>query len=138
MIFLAAAVLVTFSRRSGPQRAPVAESRLSPLEYVRALGQLYEHAGAANVAVDIAYERFRYSASKRLGLRVSVSSRELADAIGERWQIDREDLRALLDSCESARFYEDLPRKEALTLVQRLYKYSVLVKMFRQAGQENR
>lgn len=45
LAFVAVAVLVTFSRRSGPQRSPRPESRLSPLEYVRALGHLYGHAG---------------------------------------------------------------------------------------------
>jgi hypothetical protein len=130
------AVLVTFSRRSVPQRLPRLESRLSPLEYVRALGQLYEHAHAANVAVDVSYERFRYTLGKRLGLRATANSDELARAAAERWQIDRQDLRSLLESCESARFFEDLSSKEALALVQGLHKYSVLLKLFPEAVQE--
>lgn len=138
LAFVGAAVLLTFSRRSGPQRPLVPESRLSPLEYVRALGQLYEHAGAANVALDVSYERFRYTLGKRLGLRASVTSTELARAVAERWPVDRQDLSTLLDTCESARFFEDLTAKEALTLVQRLYGYSVLLKLFPQAIQESR
>jgi len=136
--FIAVAVLVTFSRRSGPQRASRPESRLSPLEYVRALGQLYEHADAANVAVDVSYERFRYTLGKRLGLRASATSKELARAVAQRWQIDRQDLQSLLETCESARFFEDLTQKEALALVQRLHKYSVLSKMFPEPIQESR
>jgi len=129
--FIAVAVLLTFSRRSGPQRAPRAESRLSPLEYVRALGELYEHADAANVAVDVSYERFRYALVRRLGLRPSTASEELARAVADRWTgIDGKDLLSLLESCESARFFEDLKQKEALDLVQRLHKYSVLLKLF--------
>jgi len=134
--FVGVAVLVTFSRRSVPQRLPRLESRLSPLEYVRALGQLYEHAHAANVAVDVAYERFRYTLGKRLGLRAAATSEDLAGAAAERWQIDRQDLRSLLETCESARFFEDLTSKEALALVQRLHKYSVLLKLFPEAVQE--
>jgi len=130
------ALLVTFSRRSGPRRAPRAESRLSPLEYVRALGQLYERARAGNVAVDIAYERFRYTLGKRLGLRPAASGDELARAVAERSAIDREDLRSLLETCESSRFYEDLSQKEALALVQRLHKYSVTLKLFPEAVDE--
>ena len=136
--FVAVAILVTFSRRSGPQRAPQAESRLSPLEYVRALGDLYEHAKAANVAVDIAYERFRYLAGKRLGLRSSAGNDEVARAVAARWPIEREDLQALLDRCESARFFEDLTNKEALALVQRLHHYSTLLQLVNVAAQEKR
>jgi hypothetical protein len=136
--FLAVAILLTFSRRSVPQRAQAAESRLSPLEYVRALGDLYEHAGAANVAVDIAYERFRYLAGKRLGLRSSASNSDLARAAADRGPIDRGDLQGLLDRCESARFFEDLSNKEALALVQRLHHYSTLLKLFNLAAEEKR
>lgn len=127
--FVAVAILLTFSRRSGPQRAPLPESRLSTLEYVRALGDLYEHAKAANVAVDVAYERFRYLLGKRLALRPSASNDEVARAVADRWEIDRQDLLGLLDTCESARFFEDLSNKEALGLVQRLHHYSVLLKL---------
>jgi hypothetical protein len=43
-----AAVLFTFSRRSGPIRVPVEESRLSPLEFVDTLGDLYQLSRAAS------------------------------------------------------------------------------------------
>ncbi len=136
LALLAGAVLVTFSRRSLPRRAPRQDSRLSPLEYVRALAQLYEYAGAANVAVDIFYEHFRYTLTKRLGLRHSASSQELTLAVAVRWPVDSQDFRTLLDSCESARFFEDLTRKEALMLVQRLYQYSLDLKLFPETTQE--
>ena len=42
-----AALLFTFSRRSGPLRMPLQESRLSPLEFVDTLGDLYQSAHAA-------------------------------------------------------------------------------------------
>lgn len=136
LAFLAGAVLVTFSRRSLPRRSPPPDLRLSPLEYVRALAQLYEYAGAANVAVDIFYEHFRYTLTRRLGLRHSASSQELTRAVAVRWPINSEDFRTLLDTCESARFFEDLTRKEALGLVQHLYKYSLELKLFPETPQE--
>ncbi len=132
--FVAVAVLLTFSRHSLPQRAAQPESRLSPLEYVRALGQLYEHAGAANVAVDIVYERFRYAIGKRLGLRPSAANEELVPAVAGRWKIDAQDFRALIETCESARFFEDLSPKEALELVKRLHRYSMLFNLFPDAA----
>jgi hypothetical protein len=136
--FLALAVLLTFSRRSGPERAPVAESRLSSLEFVSALGDLYERVGTANVAVDIYYERFRNRLARRLGLRSSATPQELARAAHDRYQIDGPGLVALLKACESARFYQDLPRKEGLDLVQDLHEYASRMKLFHGGIEEKR
>jgi len=134
--FIAVAILVTFSRRSGPQRSPRVISRMSPLEYVQALGELYEHAKAANVALDIAYERFRYTLAKRVGLQASATSEQFAAVVAERWAIDRQEFHHLLDNCESARFFEDLSQKEALSLIERLHEYSLEIELFAQATKE--
>lgn len=137
LAILAAAVLGTYSRRSGPQRAPAAESRLSPLEFVQALGNLYSGARAANVAVDIYYGRFRYWVTKRLGLTSSASPEELAQALERRNHVSDPEFLHLLKTCESVRFYSDLPRKEALTLVRSVYDYCNKLKLFPRTGQEN-
>ncbi len=137
LALLAAAVLLTYSRRSGPMRTPVVESRLSPLEFVQALGQLYAHARAANVALDVNYGRFRYWLTRRLGLRAKASPEELARAARNRWQISEQDFLATLQACETGRFYPDLSRKEALELVARLYEYARQFKLF-PGIQENR
>ena len=50
LIIVSLAVLLTFSRRSGPVFPAVGEVRLSPLEFVSTLGGLYQRAGAASVA----------------------------------------------------------------------------------------
>lgn len=134
---LAAAVLATYSRRSGPMRAPVVESRLSPLEFTQALGELYAHARAANVALDINYGRFRHWLTRRLGMRANASPVELARAAGHRWPISEAEFLATLQACESARFYPDLTRKEALELVKRLFEYAKQFKLF-PGIQENR
>jgi Domain of unknown function (DUF4350) len=138
LAFFALAVLLTFARRSGPQRAPVAESRLSSLEFVTALGSLYERAGSANVAVDIYYERFRNRLTSRLGLRSTATPEELARAARSRFQIDDPEFIALLKMCESARFYQDLPSKEGLDLVQKLHDYATRLKLFHAAIEEKR
>ena len=135
---LALAVLVTHSRRSGPQRAPVSESRLSPLEFVQALGELYERAGAANVAVDIYYDRVHYWLTRRLGLRANASPQELADAVRDVYRLDDPEFLALLQSCNSVRFYPELSRREGLDLVQKLYRYSVRLKLFPPVVEEKR
>jgi Domain of unknown function (DUF4350) len=136
LAFFALAVLFTFSRRSGPERTPPAESRLSSLEFVSALGDLYERVGTVNLAVDIYYERFRNRLARRLGLRSTATPEELARAAHDRYQIDDPGFVALLKTCESARFYQDLPRKEGLDLVQKLHEYASRLKLFNAAIEE--
>lgn len=136
LAFLAIAVLLTYSRRSGPVRAPVVVSRLSPLEFVQALGRLYAHAKAANVALDVSYGRFRYWLTRRLGLRANASPAELARAAGSHWSIAEADFLAMLEACETGRFYPDLSRKEALQLMVQLHQYARQFKLF-PGNQEN-
>jgi hypothetical protein len=119
-----AAVIATYSRRSGPVLAAPAENRLSPLEFVRTLGALYERAGAAPVAVDIAYERFRYQLTRRLGLRSDAPANDLARAVSDRRGIHDPELAALLRSCETARHDATLTPAAALALVQSLADWS--------------
>jgi hypothetical protein len=130
LAFLAIAILLTYSRRSGPMRAPATASRLSPLEFVRALGRLYAHAKAANVALDVNYGRFRYWLTRRLGLRANASPAELARAAHNRWSVPQADFLATLQACESGRLYPDLSRKEALQLIAKLYQYAAQFKLF--------
>ncbi|MGH9405446.1 MAG: DUF4350 domain-containing protein [Terriglobia bacterium] len=68
-LILAAAV-VTFSRRSGPVRPLVAETRLAPLEFVETLGDLYERKRAARTALEIEYQRFRLRLQRRFGTQI--------------------------------------------------------------------
>ena len=136
LTLLAVAVLITFSRRSGPIRAPASETRLSPLEFVQALGQLYARADAANVAVDIYYGRFRFWLIRRLGASANASPEELARAVRDRWRLSDAEFLATLTACESARFYHDLPRKEALALIRKLYRYASELKLFPSVAEE--
>ena len=73
LVLLALAVVVTFSRRSGPVFIPVTDFGLSPLEFVQTLGGLYQRAATASVAVDICYQRFRYWLTRRLGVANNIS-----------------------------------------------------------------
>jgi hypothetical protein len=87
---LAAAVLVTFGRRSGPVRAlAVSGSRLSPLEFVETLGDLYRRKRAAPAALEIAYHRFRFLLSRRLGLASTATPQEIRDLhdYTRRWRL---------------------------------------------------
>jgi len=133
---LGAAILLTFSRRSGPVRPAAPEVRLSPLEFVETLGGLYEHAHASAVAVDVYYRRFQYWLTRRLGLGSDASVEELERAVRERWKFSDAEFAATLRACASARYHPELPPKEALVLVQTLHSYAEKLKLFPVAGKE--
>jgi hypothetical protein len=127
---VALAVLFTYSRRHGPVFVPAGQSRLSPLEFVRTLGGLYERAGAASAAVDVAYSRFRYWVTRRLGVPADASPVALEAALADRYGFADDDLRPTLIACESARGRLDLKPKEALRLVRALHRYAAALKLF--------
>lgn len=135
MLF-AVAILLTYSRRSGPLVPSVVERRLSPLEFVRTLGSLYQRAGAASVAVDAAYQRFTFALSRRLGLTGRTSPEDLERAVRDRWKVDA-DFGDVLRACERARTDPDLPASEALKLTRSLNDYAAALSLFGAAGKEN-
>jgi hypothetical protein len=129
-VLLAAAALLTFSRRSGPIRPLPAESHLAPLEFVETLGGLYQQAHAGSVAVDVYYQRFQYWITRRLGLGNNPSPEQLDRAIRERWHLQDDFLLATLQAAASARYQPDLPQDQALEIVQSLYQYAIKFSLF--------
>ncbi len=128
--FLALAILVTHSRRSGPICVPVPESRLSPLEFVRTLGALYDRAGAAAVAIEINYQRFRFWLTRRLGIAGNASVDQLEHAVRQRWDFTDPEFAATLRACEFAPYQTDLTRQAALQVVQSLFDYAVRLDLY--------
>jgi len=126
---LALAAMFTFSRRSGPLRPQMVETRLAPLKFVETLGGLYLQAKAASVAVDVAYQRFQYWITRRLGLAPTTSPDDLARAVQERWKFKDENFAETLRAASSARYRPELPQKEALALMKSLYSYAVKLKL---------
>jgi len=118
------AIMFTFSRRAGPIRAPAAESRLSPLEFVETLGDLYQSAHAAPASVAVAYRRFRYALSRKLAISSTAKLPDICRSAAARfgWQED-----ALLDTLarsERAMRNINLNDRDALDLVRQLHDYS--------------
>jgi len=136
LALLTLAILLTYARRSGPVCMPATEARLSPLEFVRTLGSLYGQAGAAPVAVDISYQRFRYWLTRRLGMAGNASVEEMERAVGERWHFQDAHFGETLRACESAPYEAALKPGVALRLVQSLDDYAVKLKLFRISGKE--
>lgn len=130
LLLLGLAVLVTFSRRSGPIFKPASVVRLSPMEFVETLGGLYQHAGTASVAVDICYQRFRYWLTRRLGVASSISVTDLEVAVRDRWAFIDQRFVSTLRRCEAAKNDPYLYGPAALQLVQKLDEYAVRLKLF--------
>jgi hypothetical protein len=131
------AAIFTFSRRSGPLHEPVEPSRLSPLEYVETLGGLYRRAHAADVAVQVALERFRYLIARKLGLSPTATPEQLYEALRTRWRFDNPDFVSVLHDCESARFDTSLSDSAALKMVQALQQYAVELKLIHPSGDQH-
>ena len=118
-----AAVLFTFSRRSGPVRMPAGESRLSPLEFVDTLGSLYQTARAAPAAVEIVYQRLRLSLARRLGMSVNAKLPVLCQAASERLGWPSSALFNTLSDAERAMRDINPDDVQALDLVRELHGY---------------
>jgi len=130
LVLLAAAVVATFSRRSGPTCAPRTEIRLSPIEFVQTLGGLYERAGSASVAVDICYRRFRYWLTRRLGVAGNTTTEELASVVRDRLGVSSDPFIATLRKCEAASLDPFLQGPMALHLLQELDRYAAQLNLF--------
>lgn len=132
------AILFTYSRRSGPVITPAPETRLSPLEFVRTLGGLYQRAGAASVAVDVACRRFRFQLTRRLGLAIDAPVDALARGVRDRWSLDSTALSETLRRCEAARDDVNLDGRTALSLVRSLGDHATSLRLFPGSDQESR
>jgi len=134
---MVAALLLTYSRRSGPIVVSKAENRLSPLEFVRTLGAVYRRAGAASVAVDIGYERFRYQLTHQLGIASTSSNEHIERAAMRRWNLEDRALGDLLRSCEAAREDADLSANTAMALTRSLADWSARLGLSPRHAKEN-
>lgn len=131
-------LLLAYGRRTGPIRAPVVESRLSPLEFVETLGALYQTAGAASGAVEAVWQRFRYMVGTRLGLPASASVRQIFESARERLGWSEPGLFEALQKAERAAKDPDLSDSDALQIVDSLEHYAGLLELNRTGTEEKR
>ena len=138
LALVAVFVLLAFGRRSGPLYAPAAVSRLSPLEFVDTLGDLYRRATAGSAAVRVAYQRFRTQLLRRLALSPSISNMQLDAAVRERLGWKQPGFMDTLQRAEKATRERDIPGSAALKIVQALEHYEVLFGLKQQRHKEKR
>ncbi len=129
-------ILLAFARRSGPLCAPVTVSRLSPLEFVDTVGDLYRRASAGSAAVRVAYQRFRTQLLRRLALAPSTSIAQLDAAVRERLGWKQPGFMDTLQRAEKAQRDRDVPGADALKIVRALEHYEVLFGLKTRPNQE--
>ncbi|HEV2387797.1 MAG TPA: DUF4350 domain-containing protein [Candidatus Acidoferrales bacterium] len=120
LVFLA--LLATYSRRQGPARNPEKPSRLSPLEFVETMGDLYRAARAGWAAVEIASERLRFLLTRQLALPAKASAAQISRHAGARLGWDEPALLALLSRSERAGGAGALDDAAALELVREIHR----------------
>jgi hypothetical protein len=131
-------VLLAFSRRNGPLYAPAAVSRLSPLEFVDTLGDLYLRASASPAAVRVAYQRFRALLTRRLALAPSSTTAQLDSAVRERLGWKQPGFMDTLQRAEKASREGEVPAADALKIVQALEHYEILFGLKTRLNEEKR
>ncbi|HEX4005089.1 MAG TPA: DUF4350 domain-containing protein [Acidobacteriaceae bacterium] len=126
---VAALLLYSFSRGSGPRRALVQPPRTSPLEFVESMGALYAKAGAGNVAIGAAMRRLTAFLAHDCGLppeSLRSGPAAIASAVATRFGCDASSLAADLEGARQAEYDARRP-SEALALVNRLDRHIAIL-----------
>ena len=129
LALLGIVVLFTYSRRHGPVHPLPQPSRLATLEFVETLGALYQRAGAAELPVQIAYERFRFLLHRKLGISASATVQQIVSRLQDRMGDFAPIFEQTLMECESARYQDDVAQEHSLRLVKSLELFSEQLKL---------
>jgi hypothetical protein len=124
---IAATLLATYSRRRGPVRSKVVDSRTSPMEFVDTLGGLYEQAHAAAASVGAALVRLRRLHLTASGLPAGSPVDALSRSAAARFGLSEQELHDVLVKAEHAAANPSLDPAQALVLVKRLQAFAAIV-----------
>ena len=119
---LAALLLFSLARGSGPHRALVQPPRASPLEFVESMGALYAKAGAGQVAIAAATRRLHEFLAHEGGVPAETlrsGPAAIAAAVHARFGCDTAQLAADLEAARQAEYDNSRPAA-ALAQVRRL------------------
>lgn len=131
-LIIFAALVLTFGRRNAPIRPIVEPSRLSPLEFVQTLGNLYRRADATRTALEVPYKRFRAQLIRRLALRNDITSAELIESARRRLGYNDPDFEEALKQILNGLEDSDLKEARVLALVQKLNRHAHNLKLVSQ------
>jgi hypothetical protein len=130
------AIVATYSRRQGPIGNPAKVSRLSPLEFVETLGDLYSSAHAGSAAVRIAYQRLRFQLTRQLGLPPNAPDADLAHSVSKALAWNEQEISATLTRAERATTSAKVSDADALQLVQEMFDYTSRLELRRTQTEE--
>jgi len=134
--FVFLAIVATYSRRQGPISVPARVSRLSPLEFIETLGDLYSSAHAGSAAVRIAYQRLRFQLTRQLGLPPNVADADLARSASAALAWNELEFSATLSRAERAMAAAKVSDAETLQLLQEMFDYTSRLELRRTRTQE--
>ena len=134
IVFLA--IVATYSRRQGPISVPARVSRLSPLEFVETLGDLYCSAHAGSAAVRIAHQRLRFQLTRQLGLAPNAPHAELARSVSTALAWSEQEISATLSRAERAMAAAKVSDADTLQLVQEMFDYTSRLELRRTRTEE--
>jgi hypothetical protein len=123
LVLVAALLLWSYGRRSGPLRPDPTMPRATQIEFVHSLGSLYQAAGATHIAVSGAYQYFRQRLERFFGIPQSLSAEApgMSNALSQYFGGGAEHMKQSLMACEQAMGMEKLSPKTALAWVQALH-----------------
>ena len=101
-----------------------ARSRLSPLEFVETLGDLYSSAHAGPAAVRIAYQHLRHELTRRLGLPGNISDADLARTAHALLGWNESEFSGTLSGSQQAMNSGKLDDGATLPIVQQIFDYT--------------
>jgi uncharacterized protein DUF4350 len=134
IVFLA--VVATYSRRQGPVRVPAKVPRLSPLEFVETLGDLYSSAHAGSAAVRIAHQRLRFQLTRQLGVPPNSSDADLARSASKALAWSEQEISATLARAERAAASAKVADGDTLQIVQEIFDHASRLELRRTRNEE--
>ena len=134
IVFLA--ILATYTRRQGPISMPRVASRLSPLEFVETLGDLYSSGHAGPAAVRIVYQRLRFQLTSKLGLPPNIADTDLAQAAADAFVWNPAEISDTLVRSAEASQAEKLSDEDTLKIVRQILDYTAKLELKRTRPEE--
>lgn len=129
LALVAALLLWSQGRRSGPLRPDPAVPRATPIEFVHSLGSLYQGSSATQTAVSDAYHYFRQRLERLVGISQTLAAKSpaMSAALAPLFGARAETLQQTLMTCEEARASEKLSTGAALNAIQALHEFNDLI-----------
>ncbi|HXM36302.1 MAG TPA: hypothetical protein VN920_14005, partial [Pyrinomonadaceae bacterium] len=120
LVLVVLAIVWTQGRRFGrPLPLPQVDRR-SSLEFVASMAELQQRARALDLALENIYSRTRRVLTRYAGVDYHSSRSEIAERVASRSSLGREQVEALMRSCEEAINGEPINERKSIELVRRL------------------